>query len=117
MTAAETERFRRVLEDKLKEIDQFLVHQEQVSAEEEPGDEIDHSQASIEHDMVFQSADLESGIYRQAQAALDRIGEGTFGMCVRCDRAIDARRLEAVPWAARCLRCQETVENGEAALR
>ncbi|MFN0171336.1 MAG: TraR/DksA family transcriptional regulator, partial [Bryobacteraceae bacterium] len=111
MTGTETERYRSLLKDKLKEIDQFLVHLEPVSPEEEPGDEIDHSQAVTEHEMVLQSVDLESGIYRQAQAALDRIEEGTFGLCVRCDSAIDARRLEAVPWAARCLRCQEAVEN------
>jgi DnaK suppressor protein len=39
-------------------------------------------------------------------AALARLDAGTFGTCVRCGRPIAAERLEALPWAARCIDCQ-----------
>jgi DnaK suppressor protein len=38
--------------------------------------------------------------------ALARIAAGTFGACVRCGAAIQPERLEALPWAARCIDCQ-----------
>ena len=38
--------------------------------------------------------------------ALARLDEGTFGTCVRCGRPIAPDRLEALPWAARCIDCQ-----------
>ena len=42
----------------------------------------------------------------QVEAALRRLDEGTFGACVRCGRPIAADRLEALPWAPRCIDCQ-----------
>jgi DnaK suppressor protein len=38
--------------------------------------------------------------------ALARLDDGTFGMCVRCGQPIAPGRLEALPWAARCIDCQ-----------
>jgi DnaK suppressor protein len=38
--------------------------------------------------------------------ALARLDAGTFGRCVRCGKAIPLERLEALPWAARCIDCQ-----------
>jgi RNA polymerase-binding protein DksA len=38
--------------------------------------------------------------------ALARVDAGTFGTCVRCGRPIADERLEALPWAARCIDCQ-----------
>lgn len=41
------------------------------------------------------------------QAALQRLDAGTYGVCASCGEAIEARRLEAVPWTAVCLGCAE----------
>jgi RNA polymerase-binding transcription factor len=38
--------------------------------------------------------------------ALARIEDGTYGICVRCGEPIPPGRLEALPWAARCVDCQ-----------
>jgi DnaK suppressor protein len=38
--------------------------------------------------------------------ALARLESGTYGACVRCGRAIAPERLEALPWANRCIDCQ-----------
>jgi DnaK suppressor protein len=38
--------------------------------------------------------------------ALARFDAGTFGVCVRCGKPVGAERLEALPWAARCIECQ-----------
>lgn len=44
--------------------------------------------------------------------ALARLDDGTYGTCARCGRPIAAERLEALPWAARCIECQAIVDRG-----
>jgi DnaK suppressor protein len=45
------------------------------------------------------------------EAALERIEAGTFGRCVRCGEAIAPERLDALPWAPRCIDCQRTLDR------
>ncbi|MFI6833822.1 TraR/DksA family transcriptional regulator [Kribbella sp. NPDC050241] len=45
-------------------------------------------------------------------AALFRLAIGAFGICQRCGRAISADRLQAIPMASLCLRCQLSKESG-----
>ena len=40
-------------------------------------------------------------------AALGRMDSQDYGVCVDCGEAISRRRLEAIPWANRCITCQE----------
>lgn len=44
--------------------------------------------------------------------ALYRIEEGEYGYCDNCGEPIQEKRLEAVPWAQHCVRCQELNERG-----
>ncbi|MEA2638464.1 MAG: DnaK suppressor protein [Chloroflexota bacterium] len=37
--------------------------------------------------------------------ALERIDTGAYGRCVACGDLIPAERLQAVPWASRCVPC------------
>jgi DnaK suppressor protein len=46
----------------------------------------------------------------EVQQALKRIAEGTYGRCAVCGRPIPERRLEALPWAALCIKDQELLE-------
>lgn len=41
--------------------------------------------------------------------ALERIEEGTYGVCTNCGQPIQAERLEALPWAELCINCQRKV--------
>jgi DnaK suppressor protein len=43
----------------------------------------------------------------QVTDALDRFDQGTYGICERCTAEIDPARLEALPYAGLCLRCQQ----------
>jgi len=44
--------------------------------------------------------------------ALVRIEAGKYGNCVHCGEPVLEKRLEAVPWARHCLRCQDLQERG-----
>ncbi|MEO8098718.1 MAG: TraR/DksA family transcriptional regulator [Acidobacteriota bacterium] len=43
--------------------------------------------------------------------ALARIDNGTFGNCTECEEPISERRLNALPWAKLCIRCQEAEDS------
>jgi DnaK suppressor protein len=40
-----------------------------------------------------------------------RLDEGSYGLCVRCGKTIDERRLEAVPTARYDAICQAAIEQ------
>lgn len=48
---------------------------------------------------------------RQIAAALERIRTGRYGVCDACGRPIAESRLTALPWATRCVACQERRER------
>lgn len=47
----------------------------------------------------------------QLHSALQRLSNGTFGQCVKCEEEIDLRRLQVRPTALLCFQCQETQER------
>ena len=47
---------------------------------------------------------------KQVVAALQRIEDGGFGECRRCEEPIAASRIEARPEAPFCLDCQEEID-------
>lgn len=44
--------------------------------------------------------------------ALERIDDEEYGTCQNCEKEINPKRLDAIPWARYCLNCQELVEQG-----
>ena len=63
-------------------------------------------------DEAISDLDRESRLLREVMAALERMQEGSYGMCERCDEEISPKRLNAVPWARHCVRCQDAVDRG-----
>ena len=54
-------------------------------------------------------------LLQEVEQALERIKQGTYGICINCGRPIDEKRLEAVPWAARDIVCEEQFEEQQPA--
>lgn len=55
------------------------------------------------HDRVATIAEHDARILTDVEAALRRISDGTYGMCVVSGRQIPTDRLDALPWADRCV--------------
>lgn len=53
----------------------------------------------------------EQALLTMVHQALKRIEEGTYGICVDCGQPIPEKRLEALPWAARCIKDEEKLER------
>ena len=64
-------------------------------------------QASLqENDEVLEGLDdLERAEAVTIRKTLQRIGSGDYGVCARCGKPIDHKRLEAVPTADTCIHC------------
>lgn len=43
------------------------------------------------------------------RAAIRRVDDGSYGLCITCGEAISAARLTAIPEAAQCISCAEAV--------
>jgi len=72
---------------------------------------MDELQFASERDLAIRNLDSASVLLQQVRAALERIRDGSFGICMDCEHTISPKRLEAVPWALRCIRCQEAADG------
>jgi DnaK suppressor protein len=50
---------------------------------------------------------------RNVRAALDRIDEKSFGVCLHCEEDSSPKRLAAVPWARFCILCQDLADRSQ----
>lgn len=53
----------------------------------------------------------EQALLTEVEAALKRIADGTYGRCVVCGQPIPEKRLEAIPWASRCVKDEQALEQ------
>jgi len=61
------------------------------------------------NDFADARRDLEE--YHAGRAALARLEAGEYGTCIDCDEPIGAPRMQAQPFAIRCIDCQERFER------
>jgi DnaK suppressor protein len=113
MSTKSLEQYRRTLEAKRKELlagsgdrDDILI--------ENAAEEFDRLQQQLNREVAIRNLDRESTMLKSVQAALARMDNDSFGVCLRCDEEIPEKRLNAVPWAAYCVKCQEIVDRQRA---
>ena len=68
------------------------------------------AQTATERDLEFALDDHESTELRRVNAALQRLANGSYGLCADCGVAIAPARLQALPTAAFCLGCADLAE-------
>lgn len=90
------------------------INSEQARALDIANDDVKESSDLALHgvlqELALQLSDRESKIVADIDQALMRMGEGSYGMCVRCGHEIDERRLEAMPTARYDAACQAEIE-------
>ena len=67
---------------------------------------------TYEQDFAFMSMESEEDLVRKIDRALMRIKDNSYGECEECGKDINPERLEALPWATMCVKCQEMEERG-----
>lgn len=74
-----------------------------------------HAQAFSERELELILDDRETMELQIIAAALQRIEDGSYGLCVDCGCDIPEARLRVAPEAPRCVNCQEQSEHTRAA--
>ena len=72
----------------------------------------DKAANSYTKEFLFSLSNNERDMLQLVDEALIRIEGRRYGVCVVCEDEMDKKRLEAVPWAKRCISCQEKQEQG-----
>jgi DnaK suppressor protein len=107
-------KFQIILESRIAELERGIRQRDGIAIEQSP-DQLDEIQRASERDLAISNIDRGSRQLRDARAALQRIRDGSFGVCQECEEKIHPKRLVAIPWASLCIHCQEDVDNRDAA--
>ena len=116
----DTERFRRILLDERDRVTLTVENLHEAnsgSLEDETEEETydnhlaDSATATLNREIDYTLEENSEHVLSGINEALDRIENGTFGSCARCGKQIAEDRLEAIPYATRCIDCQRLAER------
>jgi DnaK suppressor protein len=112
MTKSELNKYRTALETKRAELVHMIRNRDGIAIEKS-ADAFDEVLYATERELAVRSLDRDSNLLRNVRAALDRMEEGSFGVCLHCEEDISAKRLAAVPSTAFCIVCQELADRSQ----
>jgi DnaK suppressor protein len=114
MTKKEKDVYRKkLLEQKdniLKKLSQFYHESKEVETDIAQ-DVVDKAESSYTKEFLLSLSDAERVQLMRIDAALKRLATDEFGICQVCQQEIGKKRLEAIPWTALCINCQEKQEQ------
>jgi len=114
MEQGDVEQLRQKLEFQHHETRRFLRHMEREAKSleaEATQDSADQCVISLSKESLFERICQRKTVLGLIEAALKRIADGSFGICVGCSDKIQDQRLQALPWTQFCLRCQGELEQ------
>ncbi|MBI5015632.1 MAG: RNA polymerase-binding protein DksA [Deltaproteobacteria bacterium] len=81
--------------------------------DENYADPTDRAAAESDRNFLLRIRDRERKLIVKIQEALQRVEEGTFGVCETCGDEIGEKRLEARPVTTQCIDCKTEAEKKE----
>ena len=75
------------------------------------GDVVDAALDSVQDEISSQLAEVESRELSRIEVALERMRDGQYGVCDGCGTNIPMARLNALPYATLCIKCQRESER------
>lgn len=107
LTPQELERFRAILEKKREELinDLRYMHEQASSPPDSlmPIHMADIGTDNYEHEFIFELIQNDDQLLREIEEALERIKNGTYGICLATGKPISKDRLRHRPWAKYCI--------------
>ncbi len=116
MKKEEFEHYRdRLLEAKAEVLNRVRKTEEYGRDEDSNGGEamdlLDQASKTYTKEFLFSLSNADRKLLQEIDAALERIDEGTYGICQKTGEPIERRRLEAIPWARLSVKAQELEEQ------
>lgn len=105
-------RKRAEVEDRIREELEEKVRGEHLDSVLGPAlDKGDLSYLDLEQDVDYELLNKYTQTLKNIDEALERLDDGTYGICEECGEQIGEKRLQAVPFALCCVDCQREKEN------
>jgi DnaK suppressor protein len=92
------------------EDDSFKDHAKTVSI---PTDREELGSDNADQELTLTLLGSDEDILDQTEAAIQRIEDGSYGLCKGCGEKIPKTRLDAIPYAAECVQCASQQEEDE----
>ena len=73
--------------------------------------DMDDVSGESDNETTYRLLEIGSAELEEIEYALERIDEGTYGVCEECDEPIGVERLEALPFTAVCIKCKRLQES------
>ena len=114
LSGKKAEHFKQLLETRSAELNRMLgaAEQETRARAARHADPADQAAAEYERQSIIHKSNTARQMLRTLTQALERIRQGSFGECAECGGDIEPKRLEAIPWARYCVKCQQAQGTG-----
>jgi RNA polymerase-binding protein DksA len=120
--SVDTDRFRGILEEERRRVLDAIsyLHEETPGSladeTEEVAGTIDNhlgetATATLDREIDYSLEENSEQVLKAIEGALERIHDGTFGICRSCGQPISEERLEAIPYATECIDCRRKGER------
>lgn len=115
MDQKDLEFFRKLLNKMLEEAQQKgdVTLEEMTDSNEVFADPADRATAESDRAFTLRIRDRERRLIRKIQSTLQRIDDGTYGICEECGEEIGVARLKARPVTRLCINCKAKQEEDE----
>jgi DnaK suppressor protein len=108
--------YRKKLQAKREELVRNIERTEEegrAADEDTTVDLADKAANSYTKEFLFGQTNIDRALLKLIDGALKRMKDSGFGECANCEKEIQQKRLDAVPWAKYCVDCQEKQERGQ----
>jgi len=112
MVTQDLKSLRQILEEQLKGANSSQALGDSIHVHR-VADPADMTQEAAQREIAVRMLDRESAVVRQLRSAIERIKDGSYGLCLECEDEIAPARLKAIPWAELCIHCQGKAEDRE----
>jgi DnaK suppressor protein len=110
MTTLDHNILKSTLQTRAAELARTMAGRNQIAIERS-ADPLDETLLAAEREFSARTLTQDSRLLHELEAALARIHDGSYGVCLRCEEEISFKRLKALPWASYCVSCQEKTED------
>ena len=114
---ARRDELKRLLEERRERIQETVREQLTYCRREKPGhrhaegvDEGEASASDTQEEIDISLIAIQTETIARIDEALTRLTRGDYGQCLACGDAISQARLRALPFAIRCVACEEAIE-------
>jgi DnaK suppressor protein len=118
VTQEQTLRLKTVIQNMRRELVREIHAQAgAITITEGEHDPLDQIQSMIIREQNATQLGRRSRLLSELDQSLHAMSDGSYGLCIDCEEPVSIKRLESIPWASRCIRCQQQLEYRETEYR